>query len=94
MDGLSLGDCCRRLDILPSTARTRLKCIFKKTGVHRQSALVSLLLRTIGLVRLRNEKAKVDRLSRGGLFDPEVIRVRVSPGSGHDIVHAPSGSSH
>jgi DNA-binding CsgD family transcriptional regulator len=51
MEGKTLDDCCRILDIRRSTARTHLQHLFEKVGVQRQSELVSLLLKSIGLVR-------------------------------------------
>ena len=50
MEGKALDDCCKILDIRRSTARTHLKHLFEKVGVQRQSELVSLLLKSIGLV--------------------------------------------
>jgi DNA-binding CsgD family transcriptional regulator len=51
-DCKALNDCCRELLISRATACTHLRRIFKKTGVCRQSELVSLLLRSISLTRL------------------------------------------
>jgi DNA-binding CsgD family transcriptional regulator len=53
MDGKTLNNCACELGICRSTARDHLRSLFKKTRVHRQSQLVSLLLRSIGLARLR-----------------------------------------
>ena len=52
MDGRSLKDCCDELSRSYSTTRTHLKNMFRKTRVRHQSQLVSLLLRSIGLIRL------------------------------------------
>ena len=54
MEGEALDDCCEQLSICRSTGCTHLKRIFKKTGVRRQSELVTLLLKSIGLARLGN----------------------------------------
>lgn len=54
MEGEALEDCCDQLGICRSTGCTHLKRIFKKTGVRRQSELVTLLLKSIGLARLGN----------------------------------------
>ena len=54
MEGEALDDCCDRLGICRSTGCTHLKRIFKKTGVRRQSELVTLLLKSIGLACLGN----------------------------------------
>jgi DNA-binding CsgD family transcriptional regulator len=51
MEGKNLDECCHHLCIQRSTARTHLQHLFEKTGVQRQSELVSLLLKSIGLVR-------------------------------------------
>lgn len=50
MEGKALDECCTILDIRRSTARTHLQHLFEKVGVQRQSELVSLLLRSIGLL--------------------------------------------
>ena len=49
MEGAALEDCCDQLGIRRTTARMHLRNIFAKTGVRRQSELVALLLRSIGL---------------------------------------------
>jgi DNA-binding CsgD family transcriptional regulator len=58
MEGKTLDDCCRLLDIRRSTARTHLQHLFEKVGVQRQSELVSLLLKSIGLVRIGRKAPK------------------------------------
>lgn len=50
MAGKTLPEACDELNIHISTGCTHLRRIFKKTGTHRQGELVSLLLRSIGLV--------------------------------------------
>jgi DNA-binding CsgD family transcriptional regulator len=50
--GICLEACCEQLGISRSTGRSHLKRLFKKTGVHHQSQLVSLLLRSIALAGL------------------------------------------
>ena len=50
--GLCLEACCEELGISRSTGSSHLKRLFKKTGVHHQSQLVSLLLRSIALAGL------------------------------------------
>ena len=50
MSGRSLQECCEHLRIRPSTARMHLANLFAKTGVHRQGQLVSLLLKSLGVV--------------------------------------------
>ncbi len=50
--GMSLGDAASALKIKESTARTYLKSIFRKTGIQRQAALVTLIMAsTINLNR-------------------------------------------
>jgi DNA-binding CsgD family transcriptional regulator len=50
MQGKALDECCTLLQIRRSTARTHLQHLFEKVGVQRQSELVSLLLKSVGLV--------------------------------------------
>jgi len=50
MEGKALDECCSILNIRRTTARTHLQHLFEKVGVQRQSELVSLLLKSIGLV--------------------------------------------
>jgi DNA-binding CsgD family transcriptional regulator len=64
MEGAALDDCCEQLGICRSTGCTHLKRIFKKTGVSRQSELVTLLLKSIGLARLGNVGTAVRSLIR------------------------------
>jgi DNA-binding CsgD family transcriptional regulator len=54
MEGKSLGESCDQLGIRPSTACSHLKRMFKKTGVHQQSHLVVLMLKSIGLLRAKS----------------------------------------
>lgn len=49
MEGLTLDDCCQRLGIRRTTGRMHLRNLFAKIGVRRQSELVSLLMKSIGL---------------------------------------------
>ena len=49
MEGLTLDDCCRELGIRRTTGRMHLRNLFAKIGVRRQSELVSLLMKSIGL---------------------------------------------
>jgi len=58
MEGKTLDDCCEILDIRRSTARTHLQHLFEKVGVQRQSELVSLLLKSVGLVRARMPRGR------------------------------------
>jgi DNA-binding CsgD family transcriptional regulator len=72
MDGSTLDESCYRLGMSGSTGRTHLRRLFKKVGVHRQSELVSVLLKTIGMLRLRDEGTRSTQLS-GDRLDPAVI---------------------
>jgi len=58
MEGKALDECCTLLGIRRSTARTHLQHLFEKLGVQRQSELVSLLLKSIGLVGAANKKVR------------------------------------
>jgi DNA-binding CsgD family transcriptional regulator len=51
MDGRTLEACCECLDVRSSTARMHLANMFAKTGVQRQGQLVSLLLKSVGVLR-------------------------------------------
>ena len=66
MEGKALDDCCKILKVRRSTARTHLQHLFEKVGVQRQSELVSLLLKSIGLVGAAGRA--VVRSSRGKLL--------------------------
>ena len=55
MEGKNLDECCDQLAIRPSTGRTHLQHLFEKVGVQRQSELVALLLKSIGLIRSVNK---------------------------------------
>lgn len=60
MEGRSLGESCDRLGIRRSTGCSHLKRMFKKTGLHRQSHLVTLLLKSIGLLRCGSTAGEVN----------------------------------
>ena len=70
MDGKTLDESSYELGISRSTACTHLKRLFKKTGVRRQSDLVSLLLKSIGLARLANSET-------GGALPPLVLKAAI-----------------
>jgi DNA-binding CsgD family transcriptional regulator len=53
MEGKNVDDCCHQLDIRASTVRMHLANLFAKTGVQRQGQLVSLLWKSVGMVRTR-----------------------------------------
>jgi len=55
MEGKTLDECCAGLGIRHSTGCSHLKRLFKKTGVHRQTELVSLLFKSVGLLRLSRQ---------------------------------------
>jgi DNA-binding CsgD family transcriptional regulator len=57
MEGKALDECCKILNVRRSTARTHLQHLFEKVGVQRQSELVSLLLKTVGLVGVAGKRA-------------------------------------
>jgi DNA-binding CsgD family transcriptional regulator len=52
IEGSALEDCCEALGFTRPTGCTHLRRIFKKTGVHRQTELVALLLKSVGLAFL------------------------------------------
>ena len=51
MEGKNLAECCEQMRIRTSTARMHLGNVFAKTGVQRQSQLVSLLWKSVGMIR-------------------------------------------
>lgn len=51
IQGLDLREAADRLDVGMSTVRTHLRQIFEKTGTRRQAQLVSLLLRSVAVLR-------------------------------------------
>jgi DNA-binding CsgD family transcriptional regulator len=59
MEGKALDECCAILSIRRTTARTHLQHLFDKVGVQRQGELVSLLLRSVGLLGLGRNGAAV-----------------------------------
>jgi len=62
MEGKALDECCVILKIRRSTARTHLQHLFEKVGVQRQGELVSLLLRSIGLLGANRAVSSARRL--------------------------------
>ena len=73
MEGKSFEECCQELGVLRSTGCTHLRRVFKKTGVHRQSELVGLLLRAIGLAFLGEQETKPSPMRQ------EIQRARSRP---------------
>lgn len=57
MEGRTLEECCDLLKIRRSTGRTHLQHLFEKVGVQRQTELVSVLLKSIGLLRTQPKDA-------------------------------------
>jgi DNA-binding CsgD family transcriptional regulator len=68
MEGGALEDCCQELGISRSTGCTHLRRIFKKTRVHRQSELVALLLKGIGLACLGSQRSDLELRERSAPF--------------------------
>jgi len=74
MQGNALDACCEQLEIRDSTARMHLSNLFMKTGVQRQGQLISLLVKSLGVLRFRDSvtqspldlpsKAKIDLQSK------------------------------
>ena len=65
MEGKALEDCCNEMAICRSTGRTHLRRLFRKAGVHRQSELVALLLKSIGLACLADPGTTTGKDSSG-----------------------------
>jgi len=57
MEGHALDNCCEQLDIRLSTARMHVANMFAKAGVQRQGQLISLLLKSVGLVRVKSDES-------------------------------------
>jgi DNA-binding CsgD family transcriptional regulator len=57
MEGNTFDDCCDQLNIRPSTARMHLGNLFAKAGVQGQGQLISLLLKSVGMVRVSNAES-------------------------------------
>src|ERR1700740_1726487 len=74
MEGNALYECCSLLGIRRSTARTHLQHLFEKVGVQRQSELVSLLLKSIGLVRTAGKSGKGRNVSLPANDEPVLPR--------------------
>ena len=70
MSGKTLEDCCDHLDIRPSTARMHLGNLFAKTKVQRQGQLISLLFRSVGVVRANVERKTIQTGQRPDRSDP------------------------
>jgi DNA-binding CsgD family transcriptional regulator len=75
MNGKSLDDSCYRLGMSYSTARTHLRRMFKKTHARRQSEMISVLLKTIGLIRLRDNETNPGTRCGGDLLQQAMTRV-------------------
>jgi DNA-binding CsgD family transcriptional regulator len=73
MDGLSLDQCSVRLHVQVPTTRARLKRMLRKTATRHQSELVSLLLKRIGLVRLKRQKANLLARMTKDLLDSQAV---------------------
>src|SRR5215469_762247 len=63
MEGNTVQECCAQLRIRPSTARMHLGNLFAKTGVQGQGQLISLLLKSVGILRVKSDSTVVDKLS-------------------------------
>jgi DNA-binding CsgD family transcriptional regulator len=53
MEGNGLEECCVQLEIRVPTGRKHLGNLFAKTGVQRQGQLISLLLKSAGMLRFQ-----------------------------------------
>ena len=87
MNGKSLDDSCYRLGMSYSTARTHLKRMFKKTRARRQSEMISVLLKTIGLIRLRDNETNPEKRSGGDLLDQAMTRGGQFKANRHPTLH-------
>jgi len=72
MEGKTLDESCQQLAIRRSTGRTHIQHLFENVGVKRQSELVSVLWKSVGLVRTKRsnkEEGKSRPTKRAGLND-------------------------
>ena len=81
MEGKTLDECCQQLAIRRSTGRTHVQHLFEKVGVQRQSELVSVLWKSIGLIRTnranKEEEGKNSPPLRGAGPNEAVFRTLV-----------------
>jgi DNA-binding CsgD family transcriptional regulator len=80
MEGITLDECCQQLAIRRSTGRTHVQHLFEKVGVQRQSELVSVLWKSIGLIRTNRankEEGKNSLPLRGAGLNDAVFRMLV-----------------
>jgi len=82
MEGKTLNQCCDQLGFRRSTGRTHLQHLFEKVGVQRQSELVALLLRSIGVVRTASPESTDTPPSRSAAFGEEYLRMLICRISG------------
>ena len=75
MQGKSLDDCCAELGVRRPTVCTHLRQLFKKTHVQRQSQLVSLLFKSIGLMRQKTVSRNTPTAGFSP-FDPRHLDLR------------------
>ena len=78
MEGKTLNECCDQLGIRRSTGRTHLQHLFEKVGAQRQSELVFLLLKSIGLVRATNKEKKSESPPPATNFGEAYLRMLIT----------------
>ncbi len=81
MEGKTLDECCELLAFRRSTGRTHVQHLFEKIGVQRQSELVSVLWKSIGLIRTNRankEEGKQSPTSSGAGLSETCFRMLVN----------------
>lgn len=78
MEGRTLDECCDLLKIRRSTGRTHLQHLFEKVGVQRQTELVSVLLKSIGLLRTQPKEASASSASASDRLRQALLRTLMS----------------
>jgi len=63
MEGNTVQECCAQLAIRPSTARMHLGNLFAKAGVQGQGQLISVLLKSVGILRVKHDNIAAPKLS-------------------------------
>lgn len=78
VEGKTIDDCCKPLNIRASTARRHLANIFAKTDVRHQGQLISLLLKSVGLIRVDDRISSVHSISDSPVSDRSVTSLYIA----------------
>jgi DNA-binding CsgD family transcriptional regulator len=81
MEGRTLDECCDLLKIRRSTGRTHLQHLFEKVGVQRQTELVSVLLKSIGLLRTQSQETNPASATSPERFRQALLKTLIRRGA-------------